>query len=102
MATGDQPDKLQEQVEKIAGHLERAQLAEYVQLLNSPRKLILKSLIAGTARGVGYGIGFTIFSALIVYLLRQIGALNLPIIGEYIADLVESVQAHLSEGGFYY
>ena len=87
--------------ERIAMHLERAQLAEYVQLLNSPRKLIVSNLIAGTARGVGIAIGVTIFSATIVYILKQLGALDLPIIGHYIADLVEYVQAHM-EGGFYY
>ncbi|HZG78439.1 MAG TPA: DUF5665 domain-containing protein [Paenibacillus sp.] len=99
MATAD---KVQNQVERIANHLERAQLAEYVQLLNSPRRLIVSNLIAGAARGVGIAIGVTIFSATIVYVLRQIGALDLPIIGHYIADLVESVQAHMSGGGFYY
>jgi len=96
------PDKLKSQVEAIANHLERAQLAEYVQLLNSPRRLIIQNLIAGTARGVGIAIGVTVFSATIVYVLRQIGALDLPIIGHYIADLVESVQAHMSTGGMYY
>jgi hypothetical protein len=98
MATND---KLQSQVETIANHLERAQLAEYVQLLNSPRKLIMRNLLAGTARGIGIAIGFTVFSATIVYVLRQIGALDLPIIGHYIADLVEAVQANMS-GGVYY
>lgn len=92
---------LEGHAEKIADHLERAQLAEYVQLLNSPRKLIWRNLLAGTARGVGIAIGFTLFSATILYVLRQIGALDLPIIGHYIADLVESVQAQMEGGGFY-
>jgi hypothetical protein len=94
-------DKLKGQVETIANHLERAQIAEYVQLLNSPRKLIMRNLLAGTARGIGIAIGFTIFSATIVYVLRQIGALDLPIIGHYIADLVKAVQANMG-GGVYY
>ena len=88
-------------LERIAVLLERAQLAEYVQLLSSPRRLIVANLIAGAARGVGIAVGVTIFSATIVYVLKQIGALDLPIIGHYIAELVESVQAHM-EGGFYY
>jgi len=95
-------DKLHRQIDTIANHLERAQLAEYVQLLNSPRKLIMTNLLAGVARGVGIAIGVTIFSATIVYVLRQIGALDLPIIGHYIADLVETVQAHMAEGGGLY
>jgi len=95
-------DKLQQQVERIADHLERAQLAEYVQLINSPRRLILSNLLAGTARGVGIAIGVTLFSATIVYVLKQIGALDLPIIGHYIADLLEAVQFQMGDRGFIY
>jgi hypothetical protein len=94
-------DKLEDTVNKIADHLERAQLADYVQLLNSPRKLIFTNIVSGIARGVGIAIGFTLFSATIVYVLRQLGALNLPIIGHYIAELVKSVQAHYTGGPFY-
>ena len=95
-------DKLQQQMERIANHLERAQLAEYVQLLNSPRRLILSNLLAGTARGVGIAIGVTLFSATIVYVLKQIGALDLPIIGQYIADLLEVVQHQMGDRGMIY
>lgn len=93
-------DKLEKQVERIANHLERAQIADYVQLLNSPRRLILANLLGGVARGVGIAIGLTLFSATIVYVLRQIGALDLPIIGQYVADLLEAVQAQMGERGF--
>lgn len=95
-------DRLEDQIDRIAKHLERAQLADYVQLLNSPRKLIARNLIAGTARGVGIAIGFTLFSGTIVYILRQLGALDLPIIGHYIAELVEAVQSQMRvDGGLY-
>jgi hypothetical protein len=94
-------DNMEQQMHRIADHLERAQLAEYVQLLNSPRKLIVSNIIAGTARGVGIALGFTIFSATIVYVLRQLGALDLPIIGHYIAELVEAVQSQYDGAPFY-
>jgi hypothetical protein len=94
-------DNMEKQAKRIADHLERAQLAEYVQLLNSPRKLIVRNFIAGTARGIGIALGFTIFSAVIVCVLRQLGALDLPIIGRYIAELVEAVQAQYDGGPFY-
>ena len=95
-------DQVQNHLEKIAQYLEKAQLAGYVELLNSPWRLIFRNLLAGTARGIGIAIGFTIFSATILYVLRQIGALNLPVIGHYIADLVEMVQAQLYDRSFYY
>lgn len=91
-------DNMKKQVERISNHLERAQLAEYVQLLNSPRRLIVMNLISGIFRGVGIAIGFTVFSATIVYVLRQLGALDLPIIGHYIAELVKVIQTHMQDG----
>ncbi len=80
--------------------MERTQIADYVRLLNKPWTLIWKNLLAGTARGIGIAIGFTFFAATILYVLRILGALNLPIIGDYIADIVRIVQIQL-EGKTY-
>ncbi|MBO9604985.1 MAG: signal transduction histidine kinase [Paenibacillaceae bacterium] len=75
--------------------MERAHIADYVQLLANPRKLIWRNMVGGIARGVGIAIGLTIFTSVIVYLLKALGALNLPIVGDFIADLVEHVQYQL-------
>ncbi len=88
--------ELNKRLAKVAEDMERTQIADYVQLLNSPRKLVFTNLLAGTARGVGIAIGFTIFTGTIVYLLNLLGALNLPIIGDYIAELVKHVQRDLN------
>jgi hypothetical protein len=91
---------LNEKVNTIAANMEKTQIADYVQLMNSPRKLIIKNVLAGVARGVGIAIGFTIFTTTILYILRKLGALNLPIIGDYIADIVRIVQAQLEGRAF--
>lgn len=93
-------NEVNEQIKKIAQDLEKVQIADYVQLINSPRKLFWSNLWAGTARGVGIAIGFTVFTTTILYALRALGALNLPIIGDYIADIVRVVQSQL-EGRTY-
>ncbi|WP_246627863.1 DUF5665 domain-containing protein [Paenibacillus oenotherae] len=93
-------DSLNNRLEKVAIDLERSQMAEYVDLLNRPFSLIWRNLVAGTARGVGIAIGFTFFAATILYVLQLLGALNLPIIGDYIADIVRIVQ-HQLEGKAY-
>jgi hypothetical protein len=80
--------------------MERAKIAEYVDLLNRPFSLIWRNLLGGTARGIGIAIGFTIFAATILYVLQLLGALNLPIIGDYIAQIVKVVQ-HQLEGKTY-
>lgn len=80
---------------RIARELERSRILQYTELLNRPWKLIGLNLLSGTARGVGIAIGFTFFAATIIYLLQVLGALNLPIVGDYIADIVRIVQRQL-------
>ena len=80
---------------KIAQQLEESRIQEYTQLLHRPWRLIWLNILSGTARGVGIAIGFTFFAATIIYFLQVLGALNLPIIGDYIADIVRIVQRQL-------
>ncbi|MFD1955175.1 DUF5665 domain-containing protein [Paenibacillus thailandensis] len=91
---------LESRLQKIAIDLERSKMSEYVELLNHPWKLIWRSIVSGLARGFGIAVGITIFSATIVLMLQKLGALNLPIIGDYIADIVRIVQTQL-EGKAY-
>lgn len=92
--------QMNERLTALADKMEKVQIADYVALLNRPRKIIMTNLLAGTARGVGIAIGFTIFAAVIVYMLRLLGALNLPIIGDFIADIVKIVQVQLEGRAF--
>lgn len=57
--------------------------------------MIWLNFFAGLARGVGMAVGFSILGALVLYLLQGAFFRNLPIIGNYIADLVRIVQFHL-------
>lgn len=86
---------LSEKLERLSIDMEKAQLKEYVNLMHRPWQLIWRNLISGLARGVGIALGFTFFAATIVYLLKFLGALNLPIVGDYIADIVRIVQRQL-------
>ncbi len=78
-----------------AQRMEKSRISEYLELLHSPWRLIWLNVLSGTARGVGIAIGFTFFAATIIYVLQVLGALNLPIIGDYIADIVRIVQHQL-------
>lgn len=54
--------------------------------------LFFRSLGSGIAKGVGIGIGVTVITAILVIILQKIVTLNIPIIGEYIADIVDIVE----------
>ncbi len=91
-------DTIGDKLDELGIQLERAQIADYVRLLNNPKRLVRLNILTGIARGVGIAIGFTLFTATILYILQKLGALNLPIIGDYIAEIVRIVQAQLGTG----
>lgn len=93
-------DLLARELDRLSVRLERAKISEYVDLLNRPMSLIWRNFVGGMARGIGIAIGFTFFAATILYVLQMLGKLNLPIIGDYIADIVRIVQRQL-EGRAY-
>ena len=80
------------QIDILNKNLFESNLLDIAQLLGNRKKLLLTNLVAGISRGIGIGIGVTIITALLILILRKIVSLNIPIIGEYIADIVEIVQ----------
>jgi hypothetical protein len=86
---------LLQRIEALGVAMEKMRIAEYVQLLDRPWRLIYLNLLAGVARGVGVALGFTILGTILVYILRDVVAANLPGIGEFIADMVRTVQQQL-------
>jgi len=87
--------QLLEKLSEVSQGMERFNLAEYLTLLNSPRRFLTINFLAGLARGLGFTLGATILGALILYLLQRMVVLNLPVIGDFIAELVKIVQQHL-------
>ena len=71
---------------------QKSNIEEWTYIFGSKKEIIKRNFIAGIFRGVGIGIGVTIITAILVIILQKIVTLNIPIIGEYIADIVEIVQ----------
>ncbi|KUO52460.1 MAG: hypothetical protein APF76_05350 [Desulfitibacter sp. BRH_c19] len=83
---------LEEKLSNLAYILEKAQIREYVSLLENPKKLLYMNFLAGVARGLGMAVGFTLLGALVIYFLQKMVLLNLPFIGDLIADIVQMVR----------
>lgn len=80
------------QLEKLVHHLEAMKVAEYVELLQRPTRLIFINFVAGISRGLGIAVGATLIFALMLELLRRIIMLHIPGIGEFIAEIVHIVE----------
>ena len=85
-------DLLNSAINNLLEAFQKSNIEEWTYIFGSKKEIIKRNLIAGIFRGVGIGIGVTIITAILIVLLQRIVALNIPIIGEYIADIVEIVQ----------
>ncbi len=88
-------DKVHQQLQRLSQNMEKFNLAEYMEMLNNPRRYVLINFVGGLSRGLGIAIGFTILGAVVLMVLQRLVFLNLPIIGDFIADIVVIVQDHL-------
>lgn len=84
--------KLNNSIDNLLKIIQRSNIEEIIYILGNKKEIIKRNLIAGISRGVGIGIGVTIITAILIIFLQKIVALNIPIIGEYISDIVEIVQ----------
>jgi len=83
-------ENIEKKLTKLSENIEKARIAEYIEIMNNPKKLIFYNFIGGLARGLGTAIGLTFLVALLVFMLRKI--VDLPLIGEYIADLLDIIE----------
>lgn len=75
--------------------LERLRLPEYISYIENRRRFMLMQFLGGVARGLGTAVGFTILGAALVLVLQGLAQRNLPVIGDFLADIVEIVQRRL-------
>lgn len=83
---------LNKSIEQLNHTLQKGNIYELSYLLGNKKEMLKRNLIAGMFRGVGIGIGVTLITAVLVYFMQKIVTLNIPVIGEYIADIVEIVE----------
>ena len=80
-------------LEQLNFALSRNRVLELMELLGNKKQLLFRNLLSGMAKGIGIGIGFTILTAILLIMLQKIVTLNIPVIGDYIADIVEIVES---------
>lgn len=89
-------DKVYKELQRASQNMEKFNIAEYIEMLNNPRRYLMINFVGGLSRGFGMAIGFTLLGAIAIMVLQRIVVLNLPIIGDFIADLIIIVQEHMN------
>lgn len=88
-------DAMAKKMEEYLQAMERLRLPDYIRYVDDPRRLMRSQFLGGLARGLGMAIGFTILSAILVIVLQRLAQRNLPVIGDFLAQIVTLVQRRL-------
>ncbi len=95
MSEDQKYNKILKKLEELSERVRGKTIAEYTEMLRSPKRMIFINFVAGLARGFGFAIGATLLTALFFYFLINLARLNLPVIGEFIAQIVKIVETNL-------
>ncbi len=79
-------------LERLILIIERSRIRDYMMLTDSKRRLFLINFIAGLGKGFGQAIGFTLLAGVVFFILAS--WVDLPIIGKYIANLINIVEIY--------
>lgn len=84
--------KLNKSIDDLNNTMTKNNVIDLAELLGNRKEMLIRNLLAGIAKGIGIGIGFSILTAILIILLQKIVTLNIPIIGDYITDIVDIVE----------
>lgn len=76
-------------IDSLLQMFERSRIMDYMILTDSRRRMFAINFIAGIGKGFGQAIGFSFLTGLVLYVVSK--WVNLPIIGEYIAEFLDMV-----------
>jgi len=85
-------------INQLFDQFNRAHLLEYIELVNSPKKLFWLNFLSGLAKGLGLTIGTAIVLTILFKLTQHIIALNIPYITVWISEWIGEVSNLLHAG----
>lgn len=63
--------------------------------MNDRRSRLLNAFLSGVLRGIGVMLGFAVIGTALVWLLQPIARANLPVISDFLAQVVTMVQLRI-------
>lgn len=90
--TNKKKNILNQKLDQVNEILTKSKVEELATIIGDKKQILIRNLLAGISKGVGIGIGFTIITAILILVLQQIVKLNIPVIGQFIADIMDIVE----------
>ena len=66
-----------------------------LEQMNDRRERLLSAFLSGVLRGIGTMIGFAVLGTALLWLLQSIARANLPLISDFLAQVVTMVKLRL-------
>ena len=88
-------EEILRKLEELADKIQDINIAEYIELVRSPRKMLFINFISGLARGLGVAIGATVLGAIFLIVLLNLAQSNIPLIAEFVAKIIKIVETYL-------
>ncbi len=80
-------------LQKLIYHLEAMRIAEYLEMLENPKKIIINNFLAGIARGLGMAVGASVIFAIAIDMLRRFVMFNMFGLGSFMAEFMKIIDA---------
>ena len=84
-----------ELIRRLTDTLERMHLDEYLEYVSNRKRMLGSNLLYGMVRGLGFAVGFSVLGALAVVLLKNVVLKNIPIISDFIAEVIHAIEARM-------
>lgn len=91
-AAEEELSRLAAVTEQLTRTMEKTRIAEYVDYLEHPGRLLWSNFLIGLARGLGGTVGLAIVLGAFVFVIQNLIMLNLPVISDFIADFIRMIQ----------
>ena len=82
-------------LESITAGLEDLRRRETLDFATRKVRVLFVHFLFGVLRGMGFALGFSTFSAVVVVALRHLMLENIPLIGGFLAELVNAILQRL-------
>lgn len=78
---------------KFIDTVNKSQLLEYIELVNSPKKLFYRNFLAGVGKGLGLTVGTAIVLGVLFKICQHMLALNIPYINEWLLEIANLIKS---------
>ncbi len=70
-------------------------LEKYIAMQTNIKRQLLENFVWGISKGLGISVGIVILGTVLVLVLKEL--VTIPVIGKYIAQIIDMVEVYLSQ-----